>query len=119
MRRHIEGVVRRGVGFRYKAGDSINELARNFGMHPKTVRRILREQGVELRRAAAAITAEQRAAMAERYRAGAPIRELAREYGVVYSCVHRHLAAEGVTFRPRGRPGVVESARREVWGDLP
>lgn len=103
MRRHIEGVVRRGIGFRYKAGDSINELAENFGLHKKTIRRVLCEEGVELRRTAAAITAEQRAAMAEQYRAGAPIRRLAREYGVAYSCIHRHLAAEGVTFRPRGR----------------
>lgn len=104
MRRHIEGAVRRGIGHRYKAGDTINEIARKFGLHKKTVRRIVVEQGIELRNAGRqTVTAEQRAAWAAQYRAGAPVRQLARENGVVYSCVHRHLVAAGVTFRPRGR----------------
>ncbi len=101
---------KRAIGARYRAGDGFVELSRLFGRHPQTIKKIVVDQGIALRRHATrgrrtnarCLDSEQRGEMAARYRNGWSVRELARAYRVSYGTAHNALTSMGVRLRRQG-----------------
>lgn len=110
MTAHTTPMMRVVIAARYKAGDTMRSLGKVFGLHPSTVRKIVVDQGVELRPTplrgrrpgSRVLDDAQRAEVVGKYAQGATVRQLAAEYRVAYGTVHGLLKAAGVEFR---RPG--------------
>jgi len=107
---------------RYRAGDSTNAIAREYGVTPSIVGRMLRKEGVEMRprgpyRRPLADKEEQVAAL---YRAGFSLKEIAELASCSTIAVKGALARGGVALRPRGSHATraVIEQRRELLDEL-
>jgi len=90
---------------RYRAGESINGLARELGLHRTTVINHLDRAGVARRRTARKMTDKSVARAAAQYLAGAPLTIVAKEFGVHPRTLAKELRRAGTPLRPR--PGRV------------
>ncbi|NEW30412.1 hypothetical protein [Nocardia cyriacigeorgica] len=82
----------------YRAGASIAELAREFGMHTQTVDAHLKRQGVE-KRSLRKMTNRQVNRAATLYQAGWSTTDLAKEFGVAAPTIRATLMRAGVQLR--------------------
>jgi hypothetical protein len=83
----------------YRAGQTMNQLARTFGVHRRTVAHCLQKQGVGLRQFGLSVEhLDQAAAL---YRAGWSLARIGDKYGTTDMTVRRALAKHGVDIRPR------------------
>ena len=91
----------------YEQGATVEELAAAYGCSTTTVRDVLAEGGVELRRPGPRNPLEGREhEVAAAYEAGATVRELVDRFGANQRTIRKALADRGVAMRPPGRkPG--------------
>lgn len=97
---------------RYATGEvGISSIASEFGIGRETVRRILVDAGVEIRKPGAtiarsnwktALTDEQHTEAADLYRSGETTEQIAKRYNVSPSTVNNALRRSGITLRPSG-----------------
>lgn len=80
---------------RYKAGTDMTRLAREFGIHRMTVRRLLDERGVAVRDTQVRMTERQMTEMAELYEQGWSLYRLGKKYGCDGHTVGRKLKGMG------------------------
>ncbi|MGH3908285.1 MAG: helix-turn-helix domain-containing protein [Pseudonocardiaceae bacterium] len=95
---------------RYRAGVSIEGLARHTGRDRRVLRRVLSEAGVRLR-TRRRLPVEQSEWVITQYQRGATLRELAELTGCSYSSIRRLLLAAGVTLRALGGTGSSRSGQ--------
>jgi transposase-like protein len=89
---------------RYESGESATAIAKEVGVAPSALLRLLREQNVVVRKQG--LTLERAAALAHEYKAGATMAELEKKYGLSHSTVFRALHRAGAEMResaPRRR----------------
>ena len=86
---------------RYRAGESINGLARELGVHRTTVVNHLDRAGVTRRRVARKLTDSAIALAAAQYREGASLAIVAEEFGVHVRTLAKELRRAGTQIRPR------------------
>ena len=86
---------------KYEQHESVNELAKQFGIHRLTVTALRRRHGVEQRRVGLRPTEIQEAASL--YGQGWSLARLGEAFGVDPSTVWRALRAAGVVMRPPGQ----------------
>ena len=99
---------------RYRAGASIDELARRYEIHRTTVIHHLDQADIARRRVVRKMTDESVAQAASRYEEGASLAVVANEFGVHQRTLARELRQAGASIRPRvlapltvtGRTGV-------------
>lgn len=84
---------------RYEAGGTVRGLAREFGVHHQTARRILDDAGVA-RRKRAPLTKDDVAAAVELYESGATIQRVAERFKQKYQSMRQELLRAGVVMRP-------------------
>lgn len=85
----------------YKSGASLRTIAYEWKLGKQTVRRMLAEAGVSIRRQG--LDDEQVAHAFRGYESGQTIREVAADLGVGHSMVWRALKRAGVELRPQSR----------------
>ncbi len=86
---------------RYIDGQSIDGLAREYGINRTTVISHLECHGVERRRNPRKMTDDKVGAAAERYSIGLSLAVVASEFGVCERTLRREFEAAGVHVRPR------------------
>lgn len=86
---------------RYEAGESATKLAKEYGIAPSALLRLLRERNVVVRRTK--LSAEQDETLGREYAAGATMAELEQKYRLSHNTVHRALRRVGVEMRAIGR----------------
>ncbi|MUL45658.1 hypothetical protein FZI85_28350 [Mycobacterium sp. CBMA293] len=84
----------------YQAGETTGVLRQRYGLSQGSVLKLLREQGVVMRRQGLSET--DKAVVAELYRGRATLAQLGTRFGVSPNVVRRALLAAGVTMRARG-----------------
>lgn len=83
----------------YRAGQTMNQLARTFRVHRRTGAHCLQKQGVGLRQFGLSVEhLDQAAAL---YRAGWSLARIGEKYGTTDMTVRRALARHDVEIRPR------------------
>lgn len=83
----------------YRAGGSVRGVAREFGVHHQTARRILDDAGVA-RRKRVPLFKEDLAAAAELYESGSTIQQVADKFDQKYQSMRQALLRAGVKMRP-------------------
>jgi len=89
----------------YETGLGSVKVAREFGIHPNTVRSVLTRHGLTRRphhEAVSKLTPEQRRYIVDRYQAGATIEDLKKELAISQSPIDDSLRAFGIEPRQRG-----------------
>lgn len=86
---------------RYVDGESIDGLAREYGINRTTVIAHLERKGVERRRNPRKMTDAKVRAAAERYNTGLSLASVAAEFGVCEHTLRREFECAGVSTRPR------------------
>ena len=86
---------------RYRAGQSLSDLAKEFCIHHRTVAAHLEQSGVQRRMNARKFTNEDVDKAARRYRAGESLATVGIAFNVDAATVRRTLHRAGVTIRPR------------------
>jgi transposase-like protein len=115
----VRGMLRE-VQEMYEGGKSVREIGRELGVAGETVRRVLTEEGNELRpqipqEAAALQTPEAIAKVKEMYEGGASLRAIGREFNVSYPTIQRLLGQNGVeTRKPKGPSQTVPDVNNAV-----
>ena len=100
VRRRLQPGIIQEIVRKYEAGAMTPALCAEFGLSKTSVLRLLREQGVDLRRRP--LTDEQVAVAAEMYASGLPIATIAAHFDTSYNNVRQRLIKAGVRMRPRG-----------------
>lgn len=97
---------RDGWARRYKAGETLRDIAASAGVCMSTVHRRLVADGVPMRRPGTRLDRRKPApeVWAKLYRAGKSLRQVAAEVGVAHTAVLHQLRQQGVQLRPRGGP---------------
>lgn len=85
---------------RYIAGEGTPALSREYGMSKCALLRLLRNEGVTLRKRATTPRDAERAARL--YESGLSIAEIVERIGYSYSTVRKSLLGSGVAMRPKG-----------------
>lgn len=75
-------------------------ICTEYGLSKTGILRLLRDEGVELRRRP--LTEQQVVFAVNRYRSGQPIQAIASQLDTSYNNVRQRLLKEGVALRPRG-----------------
>jgi lambda repressor-like predicted transcriptional regulator len=88
---------------KYQAGSHMLQLAKEFGVHRRTVRELLDRRGIERR--LRVLTATQIDDAIRFYQQGQSLAEVGRRFGVEHSTIRKHLIARGI-------------ARRDTHGQL-
>jgi transposase-like protein len=86
---------------RYRKGDSIDDLARRYGVHRTTVIHHLDQAGVTRRRVVRKMNDKSVARAAARYEQGASLAVVASEFGVHQRTLARELRRAGTEIRLR------------------
>lgn len=86
---------------RYRAGESMGELAASFGCHRSAIKRALVANDVELRDWRTRLVDIER--VRAMYESGETAQRIADELGVSPTAVLHHLRGAGVVLRPRGK----------------
>lgn len=86
---------------RYIDGESIDALAREYGINRTTVIAHLERKGIERRRNPRKMTDPRVKEAATRYLSGCGLAVVAAEFGVCERTLRREFAAAGVPVRPR------------------
>jgi DNA invertase Pin-like site-specific DNA recombinase len=89
---------------RYRAGETVKALAREFGLHHGTVRGVLQDAGITIR-TRRRLTTQQLEEAKRLYLAGQSTTEIGERFGCYASTIGRALLKLGVTLRPPGRAG--------------
>lgn len=84
---------------RAQAGESARSLSLELGVANSALTRMLREEGVAIRRSK--VSAEDERALASAYEAGHTIAELERQFKLSHGAVLRALHRSGVAMRAR------------------
>ena len=84
---------------RYDAGETTEQIGANYGMSKTRVTRVLREQGVTIRRQG--LTEGRLTEAADLYAAGRSLAWLGARYGISHTTVAAALRRQGVQLRPR------------------
>ncbi len=84
---------------RAKAGESARSLAQELGVANSALTRMLREQGVTIRKAK--VSAEDEQALARAYEAGSTIADLEKSFKLSHGAVLRALHRAGVEMRAK------------------
>ncbi len=87
---------------RYRSGETVKALAQEYDMHHQTVRQILVEAGVEVRRRQR-LSDDNLTEVRRLYEAGATTTEIGEQFGVYASTIQRALHRLGVERRSAGR----------------
>ena len=95
--RHLTDTEQAALITKYQAGSDMWQLAKEFGLHRRTVRAILDRHGVERRQRA--LTASQINEAVRLYQRGASLTEVGRRFGVEHSTIRKHLIARGIARR--------------------
>jgi lambda repressor-like predicted transcriptional regulator len=85
----------------YRAGATLAEVQRQFGLSRGSVQRVLRERGIRRRRKS--LTDIEIAGLVKRYEAGLTIREIGEEQGLAKTTVQDALERAGVARRAAAR----------------
>ena len=101
VQRRLSGTESHELVHRYVAGESINGLARELGVHRTTVISHLDRAGVTRRRTARKMTDESVARAAARYQAGSPLAVVAEVFGVHVRTLTKGLRRAGTEIRRR------------------
>jgi hypothetical protein len=101
MQRRLSGTERDELVRRYRAGESIDGLADELGLHRTTVINHLDRAGVARRRTARKMTDESVTCAAAPYQAGAPLAIVAERFGVHVRTLAKELRRAGTPLRPR------------------
>ncbi|WP_285483883.1 hypothetical protein [Amycolatopsis sp. NBRC 101858] len=88
---------------RYRAGDSLSVLMESFDGSYRTLRRVLRSQGVEFREKRPMVKPAP-PGMVETYRSGKSIIDTGKRFGLGRDVTKRMLLDAGVELRGPGRP---------------
>lgn len=83
----------------YQTGQTMNQLARSFNVHRRTIAHCLRKQDVAPR--PRGLSAEHLSQAAALYEAGWPLVRIGERYGTTDMTVRRALTKQGVEIRPR------------------
>ena len=95
--RHLTDAEQADLIARYQAGRPMQKLAREFGVHRRTVRAILDRHGIERRQRV--LTATQIEEAIRLYQQGLSLAEVGRRYGVEHSTIRKHLITRGIARR--------------------
>jgi len=87
------------IGEQYQAGRSMNNLARQYGVHRNTIRRMLQSGDVPIRHGGLSPDRVEEAAAL--YRAGWSLARLGEKYGCADTAAGHALRRHGVEIRPR------------------
>lgn len=87
------------IAERYQAGQTMNQLARTYHVHRRTIAHCLQKQQVALRQPGLSPDHLERAAML--YQAGWSLARIGDEFGTTDMSVRRTLAKYGIVIRPR------------------
>lgn len=83
---------------RYEAGESANTIAKDIGVAPSALVRLLRNQNVVIRKRI--VTNDETQQLAREYKAGATMAELEQKHQLSHGAVFRALRRAGVETRP-------------------
>jgi hypothetical protein len=86
---------------RYGSGESATMIAKDLGVAPSALLRLLSEKKVVVRKHG--LTPQQDAALAREYEAGSSMAELEKKHQLSHSTVSRALHRSGAEIRNRGR----------------
>jgi lambda repressor-like predicted transcriptional regulator len=87
------------IAEQYRAGQTMNQLARTYSVHRRTIAHCLLKQEVPLRQVG--LSPEHIAPAATLYRSGWSLARIGDKYGTTDMTVRRALAIHGVPIRPR------------------
>lgn len=99
VQRRLTAAEVAGLAEQYRAGQTMNELARAHGVHRRTVAHCLRKQGVSLRQLG--LPSDYLDQAAALYGAGWSLARIGDKYGTTDMTVRRALAKYGIEIRPR------------------
>ena len=95
--RHLTDAEQADLITKYQAGSDMRQLAKDFGLHRRTVRAILDRHGVERRQRI--LTTSQIDEAVRMYQQGASLAVVGRRFGVEHSTIRKHLVARGIPRR--------------------
>ena len=95
--RHLTDAEQSDLITKYQAGSDMRQLAKEFGVHRRTVRAILDRHGIERRQRV--LTATQIDEAIRLYQHGQSLAEVGRRFGVEHSTIRKHLIARGIERR--------------------
>ncbi len=100
LRRRLEPALRKQIAAEYESGAATPSLCESYGLSKTGVLRVLRDEGVPLRRRP--LTSDQVELATKMYEHGHPIAAIATRLDTSYNNVRQRLIKEGVPLRPRG-----------------
>lgn len=100
LRRRLEPALIKQIVAEYESGATTPSLCAAYGLSKTGVLRLLRDEGVALRRRP--LTRDQVESARAMYEHGHPIATIASRLNTSYNNVRQRLAEEGVQLRPRG-----------------
>ncbi len=100
LRRRLEPALVKQIATEYEAGSTTPNLCETYGLSKTGILRLLRDEGVALRRRPLANDQVEVARML--YEHGHPIAAIATRLDTSYNNVRQRLIKEGVQLRPRG-----------------
>jgi lambda repressor-like predicted transcriptional regulator len=95
--RHLTDAEQSDLITKYQAGCDMRQLAKEFGLHRRTVRAILDRHGVERRQRV--LTTSQIDEAVRLYQQGASLAEVGCSFGVEHSTIRKHLIVRGISRR--------------------
>lgn len=109
LRRRLEPALVRQIATEYESGATTPSLCETYGLSKTGILRLLRDQGVALRRRP--LTVDQVEVARKLYEHGHPIAAIATRLDTSYNNVRQRLIKEGVQLRPRGGSRTQSTAR--------
>ena len=100
LRRRLEPALVKQIATEYEAGATTPSLCDTYGLSKTGMLRLLRDEGVALRRRP--LTSDQVALAKKMYESGRPIAAIATRLDTSYNNVRQRLIKDGVQLRPRG-----------------
>ncbi|WP_394686153.1 helix-turn-helix domain-containing protein [uncultured Microbacterium sp.] len=100
LRRRLEPALVKQITTEYEAGATTPSLCETYGLSKTGILRLLRDEGVALRRRP--LRSDQVALAKKMYESGHPIAAIATRLDTSYNNVRQRLIKEGVELRPRG-----------------
>ena len=95
--RHLTHDEQSDLITKYQAGSDMRQLAKEFGLHRRTVRAVLDRHGIERRQHI--LTATQIDEAIRLYQRGASLAEVGCRFGVEHSTIRKHLISRGIARR--------------------
>lgn len=100
LSRRLDPSVAREIAVKYEAGEMTPALCTQYGLSKSGILRLLRDQGIALRRQP--LTDKQVAIAKQFYAEKQPISTIAEHLDTSYNNVRQRLIKAGVQLRPRG-----------------